>query len=162
MVDHVPPRPYSYWRQVCQDAKCWVILVLWSTIAASLILAIWRGWYLLLLPAALLLQRWWFLCRNVVSNFRHTPTAIGIMDAKALTHPLGNVVVGRPLTANAELPDRRMVWVTISKGLVQCIPSSCEKAEVMILDNKHDDFPIAFGLRPIPKLQSSEAKQVQV
>jgi hypothetical protein len=151
LIAQPPPRPYSYWDQMCQDARYWIIIAIWFVIVAFLVLPFITGWYLLLFPGFFLSYKWWFLWSSTVSNFRNTPIAGGIIENVVASHPLGNVVVGRPRTAVAQLSDGRNVPLTISEGMAKAAFRDSEKAEVLFLDNPRDDFPIAIGVRPIPR-----------
>ena len=145
LISHATPPPYSYWDQIRQDAKSWIIIAIWTAIALSMFSAFYTGWYLLLLPGIVLLHKLSILCRAVVSNFRNTPLVTGIMEPAVISHPLGNAIVGRPLLAVAEVADGRTVSLTISDPLVQAAFRDADKAEVLFLDNPRDDFPLAIG-----------------
>src|SRR5438445_665810 len=109
-IDHPPPRPHVFWRQLVTDAKYWQPIAFWVAGVGLIVLAIsLREWQLILI-GLLVLSVWFRVFWRYVQLLRDSPLVIGVINVvEHRPHPF----VRNSSTARARLADGRDVSVNL-------------------------------------------------
>jgi len=159
LTDHAPPRPWSYWDQICCDVhepkiviRMWVMgLGLTAAGLVLLVAAAVTGYWVLALGGLLifrglrLLWIWLFLARLAVRSFRAHPVATAVVGSFE-PHPIVPTIsaVGR-----ATRPSGEPVAVGTAVLLARAIEQSGTPAEVWFIDDPAAEYRCVFAVRTV-------------
>jgi len=149
-LDHSPPRPHVFLRQLIADAKCWKVIAFWVVGFGLITLAIVvRQWQVILL-GLLVLSVWVRLFWRHVRSLRNSPLLVGVIDGvEHYPHPF----VRNYSTARARLADGREVSVYLSIELLTLhaleLIEEQGRAEVLFFDDPTGGA-LVVGVRAMP------------
>ncbi len=145
IMDHPPPRAYSYLTQLKIDALAWKPWAFWLGGVAFLVLAVIVKQWWLIVVGLFVLNAWFTMFRSVVRQMRDCPVAIGIVKALA-PHPL----LRGSATAQALVADGKEIPVVLSSPLAGVVRTWQGPVEVAILHTPQSQFSLVIGARPVP------------
>jgi len=148
VVDHDPPRPFSYWTQIAEDLRHWKPVALIASLPVAAALTYATGEWLFL-PVGVILFGLWVVClRIVVLSYRNDPIHGGVVHSWKPHKNAASI-----LTGTVRLADGDVVSVGLDRQFAPDLEEGQEPFEVLFLRNpKHElEHVIAYRRTTSPR-----------
>jgi hypothetical protein len=144
LMDHNPPRPRVYRRQLSVDARSWKPVTLWIAGLFLLAFGALAGQWPVALSGVMVFILYLWMYVKTVRHFRNSPIMSGVIDALT-PHP----IVGNCSTAEAKLADGRTTVVVVATRLAADILKERGRADVVFLYDSKSEYSNVIGVRPM-------------
>ncbi|HJZ94265.1 MAG TPA: hypothetical protein VKE40_25595 [Gemmataceae bacterium] len=145
LVEHPPPRPHGYCKQLRLDARYWKVLFMWLAGVAPLALGLAIDQWLLILGGLVVIGGYVLCLVRAVANFRHSPVALGVVKRWDTIAKLSGFD-----TAVARISSGQEIRVASCRSPVPDVTDPDMPAEVLVLHQPTAKFSMVIAVRPIP------------